>query len=144
MLGRAVSSMTPTDFQPSSTIGLVDVPLMNCHVLSPGPTLGWPYIAVGMHSALDSSMGFPRSFTSASRMLGLVTPPDVSSSFTLPPDVVARSLLPRTPIRRSDTRSSVEYAGDSVGRDPLARRKAGEPEVAGSRVVDEVQVVRPR
>src|SRR6476661_6807133 len=49
---------------------------------------GWPYSAVGMHRALDSSMGFPSRSTSASRMLVFVTPPDVSRSFKLPPEFV--------------------------------------------------------
>src|SRR6476661_7744101 len=49
---------------------------------------GWPYSAVGMHRALDSSIGFPSRSTSASRMLVFVTPPDVSRSFKLPPEVV--------------------------------------------------------
>src|SRR3954451_21634854 len=85
MLGSAVSSSTPTDFQPRSTIGFSECPLMNCHALTPGPAMGCPYIAVGMHTALESAIGLPSSSTRASRMLVLVTPPDVRRSFTRPP-----------------------------------------------------------
>src|SRR3954453_1883937 len=85
MLGSAVSSSTPTDFQPRSTIGFSEFPLMNCHALAPGPAMGCPYIAVGMHRALESAIGLPSSSTRASRMLVLVTPPDVRRSFTRPP-----------------------------------------------------------
>ena len=63
-------------------MGFSAFPLMNCQARSPGPTHGWPYIAVGMHSAVDSSIGLPSMATSARRMLALVTPPEVSSSFT--------------------------------------------------------------
>ena len=49
---------------------------------------GWPYSAVGMHRALESSIGLPSRSTSASRMLVLVTPPDVRRSFKLPPEFV--------------------------------------------------------
>jgi hypothetical protein len=45
-----------------------------------------PYSAVGMHSALESSIGLPSRSTSASRMLVFVTPPDVRRSFKLPPE----------------------------------------------------------
>ena len=68
MLGNAVSSSTPIDFQPRSTIGFPDCwPLMNRQALSPGPFRGCPYIAVGMHRALESAMGLPSISTSASR-----------------------------------------------------------------------------
>src|SRR6478672_4816994 len=83
MLGSAVSSSTPTDFQPRSTIGFSEFPLMNCQALTPGPAQGCPYIAVGMHRALDSAIGLPSRSTSASRMLVFVTPPEVSKSFTM-------------------------------------------------------------
>src|SRR5580765_1791701 len=49
---------------------------------------GWPYSAVGMHRAMDSSIGLPSRSTSASRMLVFVTPPDVRRSFKLPPEFV--------------------------------------------------------
>ena len=42
---------------------------------------GMPYIAVGMHKAVDSAMGLPSMSTSASRMLWLLTPPEVRRSF---------------------------------------------------------------
>src|SRR5215218_1519772 len=81
MLGSAVSSTTPIDFQPRATIGRAEVPLMNRHGPEPGPTSGCPYPAVGMHRALDSSIGLPSSSTSPLRMVGFLTPADVSSSF---------------------------------------------------------------
>ena len=40
-------------------MGFGEVPLMNCHALTPGPTIGCPYWAVGMHSAVDSAIGLP-------------------------------------------------------------------------------------
>src|SRR4051812_20536412 len=89
MLGSAVSSSTPIDLQPRSTIGFSDLPLMNRQALSPGPTHGCPYCAVGMHRALESAIGLPSSSTSFSRMLVLVMPPDVRRSFKIPPDSVS-------------------------------------------------------
>src|SRR6478672_12578857 len=89
MLGSAVSSSTPTDFQPRLTMGWSEVPLMNRQAPAPGPTLGCPYCAVGMHRALESPIGLPSISTNASRMLGLVTPPDVRRSFTMPPETSA-------------------------------------------------------
>src|SRR5947207_13895311 len=68
MLASAVSSSTPTDFQPSSVMGLGDRPLMNRQG-PPGSASGAPYPAVGMHRALDSAIGLPRRSTSASWML---------------------------------------------------------------------------
>src|SRR3954468_11006591 len=50
-----------------------------------GPHIGWPHCAVGMHSAVASDVGLPSRSSSASRMLVLVTPPDVSSSFMVTP-----------------------------------------------------------
>ena len=89
MLGRAVSSSTPRDFQPSSHIGqLGSCPLMNCHAFSPGPTQGCPYIAVGMQRALDSPIGLPNRSTSASWMLAFLMPADVRRSFKLPPEFI--------------------------------------------------------
>src|SRR5262245_48778597 len=45
---------------------------------------GLAYTAVGMHRALDSAIGLPRSSTSALRMLVFVMPPEVSSNFMMP------------------------------------------------------------
>jgi hypothetical protein len=39
-----------------------------------------------MHRAEESAIGLPNKSTNASRMLGFVTPPDVSRSFKIPPD----------------------------------------------------------
>ena len=65
-LGSAVSSSTPTDFQPRSTIGeRCSCPLMNRHAWR-GPAPGCPYDAVGMQRALHSAIGLPSSSTSAS------------------------------------------------------------------------------
>jgi hypothetical protein len=89
MLGKAVSSSTPIDFQPRSTMGFSEFPLMNRQAFSPGPTQGCPYSAVGMHSALESAIGLPSRSTTASRMLVFVTPPEVSRSFKIPPDSIA-------------------------------------------------------
>src|SRR3954454_4627536 len=88
MLGSAVSSNTPKDFQPSSHIGqLGSRPLMNCHTFPPGPTHGCPYIAVGMQRALDSLIGLTSRSTSASWMLAFLMPADVRRSFKLPPEI---------------------------------------------------------
>ena len=54
-------------FQPRSTMGFGEVPLMNCHALTPGPTIGCPYWAVGMHSAVDSAIGLPGSRWASTR-----------------------------------------------------------------------------
>src|SRR3984957_12220850 len=56
MLGSAVSSSTPRDFQPSSHMGVVARPVMNRQA-EPGPPIA--YVAVGMQRALDSAIGFP-------------------------------------------------------------------------------------
>src|SRR6185503_3746782 len=94
MLGSAVSSSTPKDFQPSSHIGhRGSCPLMNCHAFSPGPTHGCPYIAVGIQRALDSLTGLPNRSTSASWMLVFLMPADVRRSFMRPPGVVAAGEL---------------------------------------------------
>src|SRR3954467_14374113 len=54
ILGRAVSSNSPTDFQPSSTMGCAELPLMKRHG-PPGLPVGLPYPAVGIHRAFDSA-----------------------------------------------------------------------------------------
>ncbi|GAA5023171.1 hypothetical protein GCM10025734_80070 [Kitasatospora paranensis] len=64
MLGSAVSSNTPRDFQPSSHMGVEDCPVMKRHA-PPGLPMGCPYPAVGMQSALESAIGLPRRSTSA-------------------------------------------------------------------------------
>src|ERR687895_2827346 len=78
MLGSAVSSSTPNDFQPNSHMGVLgSCPLMNRHA-APGPAMGCAYAAVGMQRALDSAIGLPRRSTSASWMLAFLMPADVS------------------------------------------------------------------
>src|SRR5437899_8791175 len=80
MLGSAVSSNIPIDFQPSPVMGWSDCPATNRY--GPvGPTIGCPYAPVGMQRALDSAIGFPRSSTSASRMLAFLMPAEVRRSF---------------------------------------------------------------
>src|SRR5919197_2145102 len=88
MLDSAVSSRTPTDVQPRSHMGAGVWPAMKRQAEA-GVHMGWPYSAVGMQRALESPIGFPSRSTSASRMLGFLTPPDVRRSFTLPPGVIA-------------------------------------------------------
>src|SRR5512145_3342426 len=76
ILGRAVSSSIPTDFQPSSTMGVLgSCPLMNFQAWT-GLTMGCPYDAVGMQRALDSAMGLPSKLTNALRMLVFLMPAD--------------------------------------------------------------------
>src|SRR6188472_4725792 len=82
MLGSAVSSSTPKDFQPSSHMGVVARPVMNRHA-PPGLPMGCPYPAVGIQRALDSAIGLPRRSMSASRMLGFVMPAEVSRYFMM-------------------------------------------------------------
>ena len=57
-------------------------PAMNSQAVA-GVHMGWPYCAEGMHRALDSAIGLPSRSTSASRILGFVTPPEVRRSLTL-------------------------------------------------------------
>lgn len=80
MLGSAVSSRTPSDFQPRSHMGSGVCPVMKRQAEA-GPPMGWT--AVGMQRALESAIGLPSRSTSASRMLGFMTPADVRRSFTL-------------------------------------------------------------
>src|SRR4029453_10222024 len=84
MLGSAVSSSTPKDFQPSSHMGVDARPVMNRHA-PPGLPWGCPYPAVGMQRALESAIGLPRRPTSASLMLVFLMPADVRRSLMLPP-----------------------------------------------------------
>src|SRR4051794_32741343 len=83
MLGSAVSSSTPKDFQPSSHIGVVACPVMNRHA-PPGLPWGCPYPAVGIHRALDSAIGLPRRSTNVLWMLGFLMPAEVSRYFMMP------------------------------------------------------------
>src|SRR5438128_572164 len=80
MLGSAVSSKRPTDFQPRSLMGAGDFPETKRQA-DAGVHMGWPYSAVGMHKALHSPKGFPRRASSAQRMVAFETPPEVRSSF---------------------------------------------------------------
>src|SRR5512135_3327677 len=78
MLGKAVSSNIPIDFQPSSHMGVLgSCPLMNFQAWT-GLTMGCPYDAVGMQRALDSAIGLPSKSTSVLWMLVFLIPADVS------------------------------------------------------------------
>jgi hypothetical protein len=79
MLGSAVSSSTPIDFQPSSTMGVLgSCPAMKFHAGSAPAFMPW--FAVGMQRALDSAIGLPRRSTSPSRMPAFLMPAEVSRS----------------------------------------------------------------
>ena len=64
MLGSAVSSSSPNDFQPSSHKGLFAFPRIASHAFPPPPGKG--YIPVGTNRALDSAIGLPSKSSSAS------------------------------------------------------------------------------
>src|ERR1035438_2602431 len=84
MLGSAVISSTPKDFQPSSHMGqLGSRPLMNRHAW-PGLSWGCPYPAVGIQRALDSAIGLPRRSTSALWILVFLMPAEVRRYFMIP------------------------------------------------------------
>src|SRR5271165_1989695 len=82
MLGSAVSSSTPRDFQPSSHIGVVACPLMNRQ--APAAPPGLAYDAVGMQRALHSAIDLPRRSTSALWIRVFLTPAEVSRNFKMP------------------------------------------------------------
>src|SRR4029079_2100866 len=82
MLGSAVSSSTPSDFQPSSQRGEAARPLISRH--APAAPPGNAYVAVGMQRALDWSIGLPKRSTNASWMLVFLMPAEVRRSF-MPP-----------------------------------------------------------
>ena len=102
-------------------MGFSDFPLMNRHAFSPGPTHGCPYIAVGMHRALESAIGLPSRSTSVSRMLVLVTPPDVRRSFKIPPDSISMDWLACGPDTNRETHRLLNEANVSASR-PRALR----------------------
>src|SRR4051812_34164844 len=81
MLGSAVSSSRPTDFQPRSHMGDGLRPATKRQA-EKGVHPGCPYSAVGMQRAVESAIGLPRRSTNESWMLGFWTPPDVRRSFT--------------------------------------------------------------
>ena len=82
MVGRAVSSRTPTDFHPRSVSPVASGQRLavDIHTVS-GKHAGWPHWAVGINSAVLSAKGLPSILSSSSRMLSLVTPPEVRSIF---------------------------------------------------------------
>src|SRR6266852_7683015 len=82
MLGSAVSSSTPNDFQPNSHMGVLGSrPLMNRHAWK-APS-GRAYTAVGMQRALDSAIGLPSRSTSALWMLVFLMPAEVRRNLML-------------------------------------------------------------
>src|ERR1035438_2540595 len=82
VLGSAVSSSTPKDFQPNSHKGVEARPVMKRQAMSAPPRLA--YTAVGMHRALDSAIGLPKRSTSASWMLGFLMPAEVRRNLMMP------------------------------------------------------------
>src|SRR5574342_779522 len=85
MLGSAVSSSTPRDFQPNSHMGVLGSrPLMKHHArAAPAAPPGKAYVAVGMQRALDSAIGLPSRSTSAPWMLAFLMPAEVSRNFMI-------------------------------------------------------------
>src|SRR5260221_6759663 len=81
MLGSAVSSSTPKDFQPNPHKGVVARPLISRKAAAAPP--GMAYAAVGMQRALDSAIGLPSRSTRALPMLSLEMPPDVRRNFMM-------------------------------------------------------------
>ncbi len=82
MLVSADSSRTQTDFQPK-LIRSDGVSPRTKHRTEAGPHVGCPHCAVGTQRALHSAIDLPNSLTSADWMLGFMTPPDVSKSFSV-------------------------------------------------------------
>src|SRR5215218_6850426 len=88
MLGSAVSSSTPKDFQPNSHMGVLgSCPLTNFHASSGCPRT---CVAVGMQRALDSAIGLPSRSTSALWMLVFLMRAEVRRSLMLSPGVTCR------------------------------------------------------
>src|SRR5215471_14489299 len=117
ILGSAVSSSTPRDFQPSSHNGVVARPVMNRHA-EPGPPMA--YDAVGMQRALDSAIGLPSRPVSASRMLVFLIPADVRRSFT-----AALPSLCRRPASMAHLLTRLELGVAVRARSPIAGRRSG-------------------
>src|SRR5215471_853835 len=119
MLGSAVSSSTPKDFQPSSHNGVPARPVMN-RLAAAGPPIGCPYDAVGMQRALDSAIGLPSRPVSASWMLVFLIPADVRRSFT-----VALPSLYRRPASMAHLLTRLELGVAVRARSPIAGRRSG-------------------
>src|SRR4029453_7605267 len=108
MLGSAVSSSTPKDFQPNSHIGhWGSLPLMKFHARS-GPLNGCPYPAVGIHRALQSAIGLPRRSSSALWMLRFLMPADVSRYFMM----LLSQLSKMSSVRRTDGGKGIRQGGE--------------------------------
>ncbi len=111
MLGSAVSSSTPRDFQPSPHMGARGSPPVMKRHAALGPAMGCAYAAVGMQRALDSAIGLPRRPMRASWMLRFLMPAEVRSNFTMTL-LVRLSGIRSFPARqeRAVTRLAVETA----------------------------------
>src|SRR5213596_2064817 len=121
MLGSAVSSSTPRDFQPSSHMGvLASRPAMNFHA-SPGPVMGCAYEAVGMQRALDSAIGLPSRSTSASWMLWFLMPAELRRSLMLPPGVTGVGVV----LLRDSANAHESSFAVAVEGLPIARPRCG-------------------
>src|SRR5437762_1281556 len=81
-LGRAVSSSTPSDFQPNSHRGVSAFPQISRQAMAAPPDMA--YAAVGMQRALDSAIGLPSRSTSALWMLVFLMPAEVRRNLMLP------------------------------------------------------------
>src|SRR5580692_12489908 len=121
MVGSAVSSSTPNDFQPNSHKGVEAVPQIILRAMPAPP--GMAYTAVGMQRALHSAIGLPSRSTSALWMLVFLMPADVRRSFIMPFLERGNVALPRPPRR----------CGRGVHRD----RRRDRPEVIGPRATVE-------
>ncbi len=86
-LGSAVSSRTPRAFHSMEVMPPHGGMPLTKPRTEAGPHIGWPHCAVGIQRAVESVIGLPNRSTSALRMLEFVIPPDVRSSFKIPPDV---------------------------------------------------------
>src|SRR6266540_185784 len=127
MLGSAVSSSTPKDFQPNSHMGvLASRPLMNRHAW-PAPS-GLAYIAVGMQRASDSGIGLPSRSTSASWMLVFLMPAEVRRNLMLPPGVIPAGENAPEPRQPSLVKGSFPNTGP-VRRSLAFGRVSGPPSV---------------
>src|SRR5215471_15050910 len=109
MLGSAVSSSTPRDFQPSSHRGVSATPWISWYAIDAPLAKG--YAAVGMQRALESVIGLPSSSTSVLRMLVLLMPAEVRRSRMRP----FRRLGETTP-RKTRVRRALVGSGDTDRR----------------------------
>src|SRR5215204_5146759 len=128
MLGSAVSSSTPNDFQPNSHMGVLgSCPLMNLHASSGCPKA---CVAVGMQRAVDSATGLPSRSISAPWMLAFLMPADVRRNLMGAPSLAVGVVLPSerlsrgaTIIGRRSRRGTSPNAGPSECTRPSGERR---------------------